>query len=419
MTEELAEKPVIYNLDLDEELLAHLHDPDAWVVLQGEDFSEELIEDDEIVKIYRWQKAHLRQHAKVATATVLSDQFDLEFEAPETSIGDLIDRMRERYIKNAGRVKLREIIEIQKSDPLEVAAALKKAGRELGAITEARGEVFGTGDYARSMRRYDLKVEAGPGGSFGFDELDHHFYGLRGLSFLIGYKKTFKSWMMIQSLVTNVMQGKCTWLYSLELPADETHMRMLCMLAGIPWHRWVRNSLSIQDRAAMKEASELIDGCGIYKIVKPKHGDRGIHSLVNRGRDAGAELILIDQLQYIENDKGSSLGRMNDPGEYWGVLDEARNLSDEGPLYIAHQFGRAAMGAESMPDIALAKGSSAIEEVCTMALGLWANKDMRRSGLVEIGTLIARNAAFFGSWEMEVELNRDCRFEITRKLDDE
>lgn len=415
----MADAPVIYNLDLDEELLNHLADPDAWVVLQGEGFSEELIEDDEITSIFRWQRAHIREHSRPASASVLSDEFDLGFQAPLTAVGDLIDRMRERYIKNAGRVKLREIVEVQKENPLEVAGALKRAGRELAAITEHRGEVFGTGDYVRAMRRYDKKVEAGPGGSYGFKDLDDHFYGLRGLSFLIGYKKTYKSWMMLQALTKNVEEGRCVWLYSLELPAEESHMRMLCMMAGVPWWRWVRNAITIQDRAAMKEASELMDGLGIYRIAKPPHGQRGIHDLVNTARDAGADLVLVDQLQYVENDKGHSLGRINDPGEYWGVLDDARNLSDEGPLYIAHQFGRAAMGAESMPDIALAKGSSAIEEVCTMALGLWANKDMRRSGLVEVGTLIARNAAFFGSWEMEVELNRDCRFEITRKLDDE
>lgn len=407
----------VYALDLDEELLAHLPDPDAWVVMQGEEFSEELINDDEVREVYRWAKAHLREHGRHATLTVLGDEFDIDFRQPETAIGDLLDRLRERYMKNAGRDRLRNIITRAKEEPLDVPHELLKAGRELSQLLSKRGEMFGTGDYDRAMRRYDQKAEQGQGASFGHPMLDDALYGMRGVNFLIGYKKTFKSWMMVKCLMENAVQGRCTWLYSLELPAVETDMRLRHLLAGIPWWRYVRNALSIQDRRDLRDASDVIDGLGVYRIVKPPHGQRGIHAMVNTARDAGADLVLIDQLQYVENDNGKSLGRLNDTGEYWGVLDEARNLSDEGPIYIAHQFGRAAMGAERMPDIALAKGSSAIEEVCTAAIGLWANSDMRSSGLIEVGTLMARNADGFGRWEMEYDLNKSCRFTITRALD--
>lgn len=410
----------IYSLDLDEELLAHLVDPEAWVVLRGEQFADDLIEDPEIVEMYKWARAHLKEHRQPPSADVLADQFDLaEMRAPETAIGDLLDRMRERYIKNRGRKELERIIKSHQESPLEVPQALIKAGRDLTALVSKRGEMFGSGDYDRAMRRYDLKAEAGPGPSFGHEAIDREHTGIHGVTFLIAYKKMMKSWQMIQCAAMNAMNGNYPWLYSLELPAEETDMRLRCLLAGVPWWRYVRNKMGPTDRTALKEASDTIDSLGVYRIVKPPQGQRGIHSLVNTARDAGADLVIIDQLQYIENDSGKSLGQLNDTGEYFGVLNEARNLSDEGPLYIAHQFGRAAMGSEQMPDIGLAKGSSSIEEVCTLGLGMWANKEMRRNGVIEIGTLIARNAAAFASWEMEYDLNRTCKFEITRRLDEE
>lgn len=409
----------IFALDLDEELISHIVDPNSWIIIQGENFDTELIEDPFVVEVFTWQKWHQREHGRIATPTVLCDEFNLDLRPPETSVGDLLDRMRLRFMRNGGRTALRRVIEETKSgDPLLVPQMLIRTGRELTQRLAKRGEVFGTGDFDRAMHRYDLKVEAGPGASFGHPMIDHHLYGMRGLNFLIAWKKSYKTWQMIQSAVVNAEEGRYPWLYSLEMPAEETDMRFRFMLAGIPWWKWVRNALSIEDRKILKEVSELIDGLGMYRIVKPPRGQRGIAEMVNNARDAGSEIVLIDQLQYIETDHGGSLGARNDTGDYFAVLDDARNLSDEGPIYITHQFGRGAMGADSMPDISLAKGSSSIEEVCTVALGMWANQDMRRSGKIEIGTLMSRNADF-GSWEMEVELSNGCSFDIVRKIEEE
>jgi hypothetical protein len=410
----------IFQLDLDEELLSHLPDPNSWVTLQGEGFSAEFIEDPEVAEVFNWQLNHKREHGQLATPTVLAEQFDLDLTEPETAIGDLVDRFRERYMKNEGREAIRQIVTQTKStDPLLVPQLLLSKGRELNSLLAKRGEVFGSGDFDRAMHRYDVKAAQGPGASFGYKELDDHYYGMRGLSFLIAYKKMYKSWQMIQAVMSNIEAGRCTWLYSLELPAEETDMRLRFLCAGIPWWRYIHNKINIEDRRKLKQVSEIIDGSGIYKIVKPPRGQRGIHSLVHNARDAGADLVEIDQLQYVENEKGQSLGQLNDTGEYFGVLDDARNLSDDGPIYIAHQFGRGAAYCETMPDISLAKGSSAIEEVCTLAIGMFANKALRQSGKLEIGTLIARNATQFTSWEMDVNLTKTCEFKIVKQIEEE
>lgn len=409
----------VYALDLDEELLNHLANPESWTVISGEDISPELIFDDTVRSVYVWQKRHLREHHKVATPSVLELQFpEIELSDPDIVIGDLIDRLRDRYAHNTQRDKFKALAEIQRDNPLELPQALIKAGQELKDLTAKKGDIYGTGDYVRAMRQYNLKVQAGPGLSYGHPDLDEYFYGMKGLNFIVAPPKTYKSWQLIQAVMVNAIEGKCAWLFSLELPAQETDFRLRCALADVPWWHYLRNCITPEEDKRLEEASQVIDESGLYKIVKPPAGKRTIDHMVYQARDAGADGIWIDQLQYVEGTNGVSLGAHNKTGEYWDVLNHARDLSDDGPIMIAHQFNRSAMFSEGMPSMEQIKGSSAVEETATLALGMWANRPMRKSGVLEIGVLCARNYQY-ASWEMEVELSHGCNFKIKRRMPEE
>ena len=411
--------PVIYALDLDEEVLAHLPRRESWDVFQAEGLSGDLIEDDEVRAAFDWQLRHLRDHHQLASAAVLADEFDFDFREPDTAPGDLLDRLRERYVKNHVRRSLRTIVEdVYPSNPLEVPQALVRLGRDATHLLVPRGEMYGTGDFDRTLRHYEQKAAAGPGPSFGHPELDGFFNGLQGVTFWLAPPKSYKSWMMVQCAAVNVLNGKSVCLIPLELPAVETNMRLYCMLANVPWWKYVHNKLSDQDKEELREASAFADGCGVYNIWKPEHGQRDITEMVHRARDKGADLVIIDQLQYIEASNGLPLGELNKTGEYFGVLDKARSLSDEGPLLIAHQFHRNPGGYESMPSVDHAKGSSSIEEVATLCLGMYQNKDMKKSHQLELGTIIARNAEW-ASWAVDINLTGGCDFTISHRIEDE
>lgn len=403
--------PEVYALDLDEELLAHLADPDSIQVLRDEEISPAVIEDDFVVEVFEWQFEHLREHKQPATATVLSEEFDLDLQEPLTAIGDLIVRLRERWIRNHARGYMEQISDAYKEDPAKVIQVLPRVAIEVGDIVNPRGEQYGTGDLDRVMHRYDQAVLRGPGPSFGFDALDKHFHGMRGVTFGIAPPKTYKSWIFGPNVVVkNIEEGKIVHLYSLELPADETDMRIRCLAAGVPYWKYLRGSLTAQDRQDLQEASEILDSMGAYKVIKPAPGHRSIEEMVDKSASAGADCIVIDQLQYVETRQGKPLGSC-DPREFWTPLNKARDLSDDIPLLIVHQFNRSVMNADGMPEMQQAKGSSAIEETATLALGIWANKDMRRSNMVELGTLASRHYTY-EAWEVQVELSRGCNFEL-------
>lgn len=399
-------------LDLDFDLIAHLAQPNSVHYLRAEHVSDELIVDPLARQIFEWQIKHVKEHGQPATAVVLEEEFDLQsISDPQTAIGDLVNRLRQRYIRNQSRESLGYIGDIALSNPLAVGREMIKEGKRLVEVTQQRGEVFGSGDYQRVIDHYQKQANLGKGPSLGFQELDDHFNGQVGVNFLIAAPKTYKSWFAIRVMMSNILQGFFPYLYSLELPAIETDMRLRCMMADVPYWKYLKRVLSPTDQERIRIASANLDQLGSYRIEKPSQGERGVQRLIEHAIGAGANCILIDQLQYVENRKGQTLGAMNNTGDYFEVVNDLRNYSDEIPIFVVHQFNRSVMNSDGMPEMQQIKASASIEEVAALALGLWASKDMRKSGIIELGTLVSRHYPY-AEWELGIELSRGCRIEM-------
>lgn len=416
-------EPEIYALDLDWDLVNHLAIPDNFATLraEAEGILGDLIEDEYVGKVYNWALKHYRDNGESATGSVLEDEFDeVTIDRPLTAPRDLVHRLRERYVKNYGRDALRAVGEVWKADPLETAHALLSAGRELARLTVSRGEAWGSGDVDRSIHEYYRKVAKGPGPSLGFEELDDYFFGMHGVTIWLGPPKSMKTWLAsVNCAIANIAAGRDVWIYSLELPAYEMNMRIRCMAANVPWWRFFKNRLEEEHIEALKKASGELDSLGTFHVVKPSMDDRSVDNLITKAGDAGADLVIIDQLQYLIDSKGVPIGERNDPGLYWGVGNRLRDYSDDIPINVVHQFNRSVMFADSMPEMQQAKGGSMIEEVPTLVLGLWANKDMRASGILELGTLASRNSYGLASWEIAADMQRGCSFNVNGLMENE
>lgn len=404
-------------LDLDWDLISHLALPQSVGVLRAEQFTVDLIEDHLAKEVFLWQMNHQREHGAPATASVLEDQFDtVTITTPQTSIGDLIERIRARYMRNQGREIAKQISLAVIENPLDAPKLMLRGGRELSDLVVKRGEVYGSGDYWRLMAQYDKKALQGRGPSLGYKELDDHFNGLTGVTFLLGRPKSCKSWFTINAIKEIILGGGRPYCYSLELPADEYTMRLHNMTADLPYWKYLKRALMEEDRQRIHDASKLMDMSGEYRIEKPQPAERGVQRMVERALNFGATCVFIDQLQYVENRKGVNLGSANNTGDYWEVCNDLRDYSDEIPIFVVHQFNRSVLNSKEMPDAQQAKGSAAIEEVATLALGLWANREMHRNRLIHLGTLASRNYDQ-ESWQMEVKLSYNCTLEMLGPID--
>lgn len=411
--------PEVLALDLDYDLISHLALPESIGVLRAEQFTSELLEDDLAKQVFEWQMAHQREHGAPATGTVLEDQFeDVTILEPQTSIGDLIERIRTRYMRNRGRDIARKIATAVNEDPLNVPKLMLRGGRELADLVVKRGEVYGSGDFWRLMAEYDKRALRGRGPSLGYPELDNHFNGICGVTFLIGPPKSGKSWVTINAIKENVINGGFPYCYSLELPAAEYAKRLEHMTADVPYWKFLMAAYTQRERKELQAASELLDSAGTYRIEKPQPGERGVQRMVERALNAGASCIFIDQLQYMENRKGVNLGTANNTGDYWEVCNDLRDYSDEIPIFVVHQFNRSVLNAKELPEAQQAKGSAAVEEVTTLALGVWANKAMRKAGWMELGTLASRNYDY-QSWQIGVRFRENCHLAMLGPIEDE
>lgn len=404
--------------DLDWELVTHLSNSEAVFVLRREQFSSELIEEESVKKIFDWQMAHLRQHNQPATLAVLQDQFgDLGLTEPQTAIGDLIDRLRRRYVRNEGQDSVERLVKTTKKDPLGLAGVMVQEGRKLHSIVTPKGESFGSGDHDQAMNTYNQRILQGRGPSLGFIEIDDHFHGQSGITYLVGAPKSMKSWIAVKTVIENVRQGFRAYLYSLELPAIDTLWRIKCMQANVPYWKYIKGALDAKDQQRVEQASEELDR-GWFKVDKPEPGKRTVHDLVERAINAEADCVFIDQLQYVEDSGGDSLGAMNDTGRYFNACNVLRDYSDEIPIFVVHQFNRSILqtiksGEE--PDFQQVKGSAAIEETATLELAIHSNKDMRASNVIHLKTLLSRHFTL-PTWEIGVRFDNECKLMLNGEV---
>jgi hypothetical protein len=409
----------MYTLDLDQEFVNHLVIPESFQRIREEQLNPVVLEDELARKVYEYQLDHYREHQVIAGAPVLCDSFDeLDIAVVQTAIDDLITRVRSRYARNEGRKAILDITQAHIHDPSSLAGELLEAGRRMHGILTKRGEIFSASDYDKAIQRYHKKVTAGRGSSMGFKELDEHFYGQKGLTFMVGAPKSYKSWFTVKALYENIMAGKHPFLYSLELPAEETDMRLRCLAAKVPYWKYLQNQLDKQDLQDLAESSEILSSFGSFNIEKPPSGNRGVANMVQRARDAGADTIFIDQLQYTENSRGVAVGATNDTKDYFEVINDFRDYSDDGPIWVVHQFNRSILNADEMPQMQQIKGSAAVEECATLALGLWSSKEMRNSNLVQVGTLTSRNYGH-AAWQAQVKMRTTCWIELVGRVEDE
>ncbi len=405
---------VIYELDIDLDLINHLALRESVYRLQAEQIKAKVVFDDLAVEVFEWQMNHIRTHGAPATPSVIEDQFpSVALRPPETVVGDLIERLRARYLKKEGHRHLKELTDLALKDPTLVPKEMQRRSSELTDILTVRGEVYGTGDYPRAKAEYDKLVTLGRGPSLGYPELDQHFHGQLGITFLIAAPKTYKSWTAINAFLANVADDRSPYMYSLELPALESYWRAACMAADVPYWKYLKRAITPKEHKRVNEAAKQMDAShGRFNLDKPPMGERSVAQLVGKAMDAGADCIFIDQLQYIENRKGMAIGAVGATSDYFEVVNDLRNYSDQIPIFVVHQFNRSVMKADEMPEMQQAKGSSAIEEVATLALGLWANRKMRESNLLQIGTLASRNYDH-KKWDLHVSLTNKCAITLT------
>ena len=173
------------------------------------------------------------------------------------------------------------------------------------------------------------------------------------------------------------------------------------------------------EQAIMTAQDEIADMPGKLFISQPRVEDRTPTALVQACKANGCNLLIVDQLQFVQKPRRDSLQE-----SYGAALQEFKQqimTPADGvriPLFLLHQMNRGGAKVQkegtgrvgSMTDIA---GSAWVEQIADIVWGIGRNDEERNNNVMNIATLKARNVEPVG-WRLSWDTNYAYQFDVMR-----
>lgn len=408
-------------LIIDDELLDHLATQDGAMTIFKEHLDERVIPDElsSHRAVLRFTTDYINKYGQAPGQAVLTTEFGIEFQEPQSDVKWLISQLKERYVYNQAKDAITSATrEIIGDDPEAAVDGL------IGNLTRLKGEIrshsytLSKEDWSGVFREYQDKVAAGmlKGRTFGFEEIDSVLGGLRPgtLTYVIGRPKRYKSWFLLKSAVEEFLNGGNVDFWSLELGHTEMYGRFQCMVAGVSWNRYQKGILFPDEESRMREAGELIqDLDGRFRIHAPRGGVT-VPEIRQTSRENEAELVVIDQLSWLRHTERVRSDLRHREVEY--INYDLKEATSDFPIYIAAQFNREADSVDEMADLSKIGLSDSIGQISDMVMGLYRNKEMAKNNLIEFGTIESRGFEQ-ARFEIKVNLSTESNFELITRTD--
>lgn len=406
-------------LILDEELLDHLAIPESVLELRKERFDVDWISENEkeIRRVFLFVFAHLKEYGVPPSAAILVREQGAEFREPQAPISYVIDQFKRRYQRREAQKTIKAVSRLVAPNPTEaVDVAFREFSRLRKEMTEHR-YVVDSDELGITLDRYKERANKRTDiPTFGFAEVDKDLNGIVGLVFVIARPKRYKSWMLMQAAVWNQYSGKTVSFETLEMPKEEMLDRYTCMRACLNWSKFQHGALSIDDLEAIRKAEEENkDNPVKVHFHHPKRGERTVAHMQMRAEEIGAQLILIDQLKWIECEKKVAADQRWREVEF--ICEDLKEMSNVIPTLVAAQFNRQAASMGEMADLSKIGLSDAIGQTADLLLGIHASKEMLQSHVLEFGVIDSRNFQQF-RYEMKVELSKNSSFKVTKQMEE-
>lgn len=214
-----------------------------------------------------------------------------------------------------------------------------------------------------------------------------------------GHTMTHNTFFLLHAAVQAVKAGLRPVVFTLEMSIAECEDRVDAFYSGLSYNRLSRGHLTPEEKEQLRIAREEVGGQ--ISIERPVVGDRTVPYLCSHARQKGADLLLIDQLSFMDpGRKVSSLKEhhsiiMND------LKNEVGRSGAELPCLLAVQANRNSQ-AEGLT---LSSFSNAveIEQTCDIALGLSQTQALRNNRSMRLDILGSRRSdknAYRLAWDL-------------------
>jgi replicative DNA helicase len=406
-------------LIIEDELLDHLAVPESVIALRKEKFSVDWINENEkdIRRVFLFALAHLKDHGDPADQSILEYEFGAEFKPPQAPIRYVIDQFRKRYQRREAQKTIKTVSRLVAPSPIEaVNVAFREFSRLRKETMERRFEID-SDEIDVVIDRYKQRIQARTDvPTFGYPKVDEDLNGIIGLVFIIARPKRYKSWQLVNAAVWNQYCGNVVSFETLEMPKEEILDRYACQRAEISWSKFQHGALSVEDLDKLREVKEYNENNDVkVHFHHPKLGERTVAHMQMRAEEIGADVILVDQLKWIECEKKVGNDQRWREVEY--ICEDLKEMSNVIPTYVAAQFNRQAANLGEMADLSQIGLSDAIGQTADLLLGIYANKEMLQNGLLQFGVIDSRNFEQV-RYEMKVDLSKNSSFRILNRVEE-
>lgn len=364
---------------------------------------------------------------RVPTAEVLTEEFpnQLDYSETQETVDWLVEKIQSRYISNQVKDVMMTTSSKVADNPLESLKDLQSSAWGISQrVTPRRGRTNMSENLeARRLRYADRTsfTDAVRGAPFGFHELDEHTYGLLPgeLGVYIAFAGVGKSWGLGNAFVGMRKAGWTPCLFTLELSVEDFEDRIDAINSGLPYTGIQRGQLDIPQVEELRRSQEEFAELGPAFIEKPPRGERTVPHLVNRARQLGADVILIDQLSFMETRERY---QARHEGIEEIIFDLKAEISEREeamiPVLLAVQFNRESQsvgkGRGGLHQIAL---SSSIEQTIDIGFSLSQTPEHRANRSMVVDALKLRRGDV-GSWLLQWDLKDRTAFGVRGRIEE-
>lgn len=335
----------------------------------------------------------------------------------------LVETLQRRYSTNQAQEIMREAAASSSEDPI---GSLKDLWRKAYEATEAVAPRVSRSDMTNleeRRARYQLRMDRTVSGvTLGLPELDENTGGLYPgeLCALAGFSKTGKSFYLAKVCVENLRNGVRPVIFSLELSKEEMEDRMDAIISGVSYDRLSKATLPLDELQVLHRAQEEALELGPLHVERPPEGERTVKNLVNRARQLGAGIIVIDQLSWME-----SVRRYDtDKGKHGEMISDLKkeitnDLVGKIPCLLAVQFNRQSQEGSGRGELHQFANASEIEQTVDLALGLSRTREERDNSSMRLDIMGSRRSdlqSYLLAWHLTTRTEISVRQIVERDL---
>lgn len=411
-------------------LLSLLDDVDAVEYLAKTSMSSEVIPTEGIRPVVEWcvqyyfDSGRLQAPSKEAIRATWGQRLDdLEVTLGDGTEGDTIewavDELTSQHAQTVSgefaKTLAQEVFEADGPDKVrvltEAAHRLTQTVLGLQSRVDQAEAKMGLLD---SITQYEARVAAGNaiyGACTGWDVIDHFIGGVHDgeLFVLAAGPKTGKSFALAKIAWSEFLRGKTVVLFTLENSKDMTYDRMLCGHLGIDPDRYRRGECNEAEVFRINTLRSQVDDLpGTLHVIKPGEGDSTVEFMVRTAEMYEADVLLIDQLTFVDNPGGHRKARHENVREIMHDLKRAISTGRyKVPCFLAHQINREGIKQAKKEDFLsmemLAEGSE-VERTADFVFGLYQSAERRANFLAMLQMLATRRTGY-KAWEMVWNIN--------------